>query len=85
MCKDARSVDLRRVSHVVAVGGIFTHSSEADRQFILQQAFKKPGISLLPQEPRFIMDKDYLMFAVGALSQQYPTQRCDFAKQQFSY
>ena len=75
--------DLRRVSHVVAVGGIFTHSSEADRQFILEQAFKNPGISLLPQEPRFIMDKDYLMFAVGALSQQYPDAALRFAKQQF--
>jgi uncharacterized protein (TIGR01319 family) len=75
--------DLRRVTHVFAVGGIFTHSAPSDRQFILEQALKNPGISLLPVEPRFIVDKDYLMFAVGALSQQCPDSALQFAKQQF--
>jgi uncharacterized protein (TIGR01319 family) len=75
--------DLRRVAYVFAVGGIFTHSDPDDRQFILEQAFKNPGISLLPVKPQFIVDKNYLMFAVGALSQQFPDAALQFAKQQF--
>lgn len=75
--------DLRRVSYVFAVGGVFTHSSPADRQFILEQAFKNPGISLLPTKPRFVVDEQYLMFAVGALSQQCPDAALIFAKEKF--
>lgn len=75
--------DLRRVNYVFAVGGIFTHSSPSDRQFILEQAFKNPGISLLPTHPQFIIDEQYLMFAVGALSQQYPDAALEFAKEKF--
>lgn len=71
--------DLRRVTHVFAVGGIFTHSSPEDRQFILRQAFLNPGISLLPTAPQFIVDHDYIMFAIGALSQQAPDTALRFA------
>lgn len=75
--------DLRRVTHVFAVGGVFTHGSPEDRQFILAQAFKNPGISLLPTQPKFLIDADYLMFAVGALSQQCPDAALNFAKEKF--
>ena len=75
--------DLRKVTHVFAVGGVFTHGTKEEQQFILEQAFKNPGISLLPTQPEFLVDSDYLMFAVGALSQQCPDAALRFAKEKF--
>ncbi|MDT8903299.1 glutamate mutase L [Anaeroselena agilis] len=75
--------DLRRVRNVIAVGGIFTHRSAADKLFVLKQAFANPGISLLPTEPRFIVDENYLLYAVGVLGQKYSDACLAFARRQF--
>ncbi len=75
--------DLRKIKYVIAVGGIFTHSSEETRKFILQKAFKNPGPSLLPLNPQFICDEKYIMYALGTLSQEYPEITFAFAKQYF--
>ncbi|MCX7779660.1 MAG: glutamate mutase L [Negativicutes bacterium] len=75
--------DLRRVRYVIAVGGIFTHLDPGTRRFILEQAFKNPGISLLPTEPEFIIDEQYALYAVGALSQHYADRALRFAKRYF--
>lgn len=75
--------DLRRVKQVIAVGGIFTHSSSEIQQYILEQAFKNQGISLLPEAPKFIVDDKYIMFAIGVLSQECPDMILRFAKKIF--
>ena len=75
--------DLRRVKHVIAVGGIFTHRTPADKQFVLEQAFANPGISLLPTGPQFIVDEQYLLYAVGVLGQKYSDACLNFARRQF--
>ena len=75
--------DLRQVETLIAVGGIFTHSSPEDRRLILDQALKNPGISLLPKKPRVYFDSDYLLYAVGVLSQVDPDMALGFAKQYF--
>lgn len=64
--------DLRKVQQVVAVGGIFAHSSEELSRDILTKAFADRGISLLPEAPEFIIDKSYLLYSVGALASEYP-------------
>ncbi|HBC92836.1 MAG TPA: glutamate mutase [Pelotomaculum sp.] len=64
--------DLRKVKSVIGVGGIFTHSPPEKVYEILNKAFADPGISLLPEEPIFFIDKNYLLYAVGVLAQECP-------------
>ena len=75
--------DLRQVEIVLAVGGVFAHSSEEDAKAIVAAALAKPGISLLPKNARVIVDRDYLTYAIGVLAQYYPTATLQFAKKHF--
>lgn len=59
--------DTRMITHVFAVGGVFTHSSPARSHKILKRAFASPGLSLLPNAPAFVVDKHYLLYALGVL------------------
>ncbi|TWH48083.1 glutamate mutase L [Sporomusa sp. KB1] len=75
--------DLRRVKYVFAVGGLFTHRTPEEKQFVVKQAFKNPGISLLPIEPVFIFDEQYLLYSIGVLGQKYSDVSLQFAKKHF--
>ena len=75
--------DLRRVKNVIAVGGFFTHRDPEEKLHVLEQAFANPGISLLPAEPHFIVDEQYLLYAVGVLGQKYSDACLNFARRQF--
>lgn len=75
--------DLRRVKYVVAVGGIFTHSTPSEKQFILSEAFKNPGISLLPVKPQFVIDERYILYALGAIGAHYADACTVFGQQYF--
>lgn len=75
--------DLRLVEHVLAIGGVFAHGDETVRQRILTHAFADPGISLLPLEPKYYFDDDYILYALGILSQYYPEAVLDFMKLKF--
>ena len=75
--------DLRGVKTVIAIGGIFVHTASAQAEAIVAGALKNPGISLLPEKPRLVIDHDYLLYAVGLLSQYCPTAALRFAKNHF--
>ena len=75
--------DLRRVKYVFAVGGLFTHRTLEEKQFVVKQAFKNPGISLLPIQPTFIFDEQYLLYSIGVLGQKYGDASLQFAKKHF--
>lgn len=77
--------DLRNVRQVIAVGGILSHSPPERRSFILRQAFRRPGISLLPTQPAFAVDEYYLMYALGLLAPQAADSVLIFGKQYFSF
>jgi uncharacterized protein (TIGR01319 family) len=64
--------DLRSISNVLAVGGIFTHSSEARSLGILSRAFADRQLSLLPESPQFIIDRQYVLYALGVLGLHSP-------------
>ncbi|WP_423055358.1 glutamate mutase L [Zhaonella formicivorans] len=76
--------DLRKVKLVIGVGGIFTHSSLEKSFRIIEKALSNPGISLLPHKPQIIIDKNYLMYAIGAMGEIYPNETFEFAKEYFS-
>lgn len=73
--------DLRNVDHVLAVGGIFAFSTFETRRAILESAFSDPGISLLPETPKFYFDHHYLMYAIGAMARHYPEAALRFMKE----
>lgn len=74
--------DLRRVERVIAVGGIFAHTTEEEASEILTKAFSNRGISLLPEAPKFFIDKRYLLYTVGALTQEYANEAFSLALQE---
>jgi len=73
--------DLRRVTTILAVGGIFTHATEKEGRDIVQEAMKNRGISLLPENYQLYIDKSYLLYGIGALSRKFPEQALLFARQ----
>lgn len=77
--------DLRGVKCVIAVGGMFTHAAPEVRQYILEKVFENPGISLLPVNPQFRVDDQYLLYAIGVLSRHYKEAAFRFAKKQFNF
>lgn len=65
--------DLRSVERVLCVGGILTHTEKELRRGIMHQCFRNPGMSLLPgQEPEYIFDDHYILYACGVLSRHMP-------------
>lgn len=76
--------DLRGVKTVIASGGIFAHLSEIEARSIVLEALKQPGISLLPVQPRILIDKDYLLYSIGIMSQYRPEAALKFAKKHFA-
>jgi uncharacterized protein (TIGR01319 family) len=57
--------DLRMVDLIVGVGGIFSHNDEEISKEIIREALKDRGISLLPENAKVIIDKNYILFAAG--------------------
>lgn len=75
--------DLRRVKTVIAVGGIFASLPDQTAVDIVAGALRNPGISLLPpQDAQIIIDKHYLLYAVGLLAEYRPAEALRFAKAQ---
>ena len=76
--------DLRRINTVIAVGGFFTALSDEEASTIIKDAMRNPGISLLPAaDINVIIDKYYLLYAIGLLAEYRPTQALRFAKRHF--
>jgi len=74
---------LRKVKHILAVGGIFSWSDKDTRELIMKEALKNPGISLLPEQADIIFDSEYLLYAIGVLAEHYPDKTFDFARELF--
>lgn len=75
--------DLRKVTYVIGIGGIFTHSDQERAERIVGKALANPGVSLLPKSFQIIIDQDYLLYALGVLGQIYPEETINFGKEYF--
>ncbi|MBM9604480.1 glutamate mutase L [Desulfopila inferna] len=73
--------DLRGITKVIAVGGLFAHTASPERETIIKEAMKNRGVSLLPESYSVYFDDKYLMYVIGALSRKYPDKALQFAKQ----
>ena len=73
--------DLRHVSQVLCVGGIFLHCAGQERERIVRRTFDNPGISLLPlNDPDIWFDEDYILYAMGVLARHYPDEVLTYMK-----
>lgn len=76
--------DLRNVSRVICVGGVFAYCDKAKRTEMIARCFRKPGTSLLPlKEPRLLFDNDYIFYALGMICKHYPDAVIRFAKRHY--
>jgi uncharacterized protein (TIGR01319 family) len=75
--------DLRTVETVIAIGGIFVHLSAEDAKTIVAKSLARPEFSLLPVNPKVVIDQNYLVYAIGLLAQYRPAAALRFAKQHF--
>jgi uncharacterized protein (TIGR01319 family) len=72
--------NLLDVENIIGTGGIFKYGQQPER--ILQAGLfdaQKPW-SLRPKAPKACIDSDYILYAIGLLSQDYPLQALRIAK-----
>ncbi|WP_213996267.1 glutamate mutase L [Tepidanaerobacter syntrophicus] len=77
--------DLREVKYIIGVGGFFVHNELNNAHKIIKNAIKKPGFSLLPENPEILIDKNYLVYAAGAISQIDQEYAFTVLKNHFEY
>jgi uncharacterized protein (TIGR01319 family) len=68
------------IENIIGTGGIFKYGPRPER--ILQAGLfdaQKPW-SLKPKAPKACIDSDYILYAIGLLSQDYPAQALRIAK-----
>lgn len=72
--------DLTNVRTVIGTGGIFAYNSQPNR--ILEGTlFREDEPSCLrPKQPKFYVDADYILYAIGLLREVAPTQALRLAK-----
>ena len=61
--------DLRNVRTIIGVGGIFSHRTPEESKSIIKKALRDKGISLLPNDPKILIDENYLLYTGGIISQ----------------
>lgn len=81
MAGTAMGRDLRAVENVLCAGGIFVYGDPERREEMVSRCFRNPGISLLPlRDPKIMIDKDYILYAMGVLGKHYPDAALSFMK-----
>lgn len=73
--------DLSGIKYVIGTGGVLI--SNADAKNILKQVNRKSDrfLELRPNNPSFLIDKSYILAAMGLLSQKYPKLALKLMKQ----
>ncbi|MGN0400393.1 MAG: methylaspartate mutase accessory protein GlmL [Blautia sp.] len=77
--------DLRRVKYVVVTGGALIHAKHTEE--IAKYALfdeNTPG-SLRPEKAEILVDRKYILAAMGLLSQQYPQAALEIMKKEIAY
>ncbi len=73
--------DLSDIKYVIGTGGVLI--SNADAKIILKQVNRKSNrlLELRPNNPSYLIDKSYILSAMGLLSQKYPRLAIKLMKQ----
>jgi uncharacterized protein (TIGR01319 family) len=72
--------DLRRAGALIASGGVF--AARPDARALLADALAQAGRRghLVPESPRLLIDRDYVLFAVGLLAPHHPQAAAALAR-----
>ena len=66
--------DLQNTEYLIATGGVLTHSNNP-RRILTGGLFDEENPQLLkPKKPKMLVDRDYILSAMGLLSEKYPDQ-----------
>ena len=74
--------DLTNIKIVLCTGGLFSHTNEKGLFEMLNRAIRSEDdpFCLKPTAPKFFIDNEYILFAMGLLSQQYPDKALKILK-----
>lgn len=70
--------DLRNFQTIIGTGGVIIHSQSPKK--IVKPDIKGMSNTLLPVDPQILIDQDYLLSAMGLLSQNYPEAALNILK-----
>ena len=77
--------DLRRVKYVVVTGGALIHAKHTEE--IAEHALydESNPASLRPEKAEILVDRKYILAAMGLLSKQYPQAALEIMKKESAY
>lgn len=64
--------DLTEAPYVIGTGGVIIHSMNPKRILQAGNFNEQDPIHLKPQDPKFLVDKTYILSSMGLLAQEYP-------------
>jgi len=64
--------DLMEVKYIIGTGGVLVHSENPANILNAGTFNKENPVSLRPQDPKYLLDKTYILSAMGLLAQDYP-------------
>jgi uncharacterized protein (TIGR01319 family) len=64
--------DLMEVKYIIGTGGVLVHSKNPANILNAGTFNKENPVSLRPQDPKYLLDKTYILSAMGLLAQDYP-------------
>ncbi len=64
--------DLSKINYVVGTGGVLVHNKEPEKILNAVEYTRKKGLELRPINPRYLLDKDYILASMGLLAEIDP-------------
>ncbi len=64
--------DLGKINYVIGTGGVLVHNENPEKILSAVEYSMKKGLELRPRSPRYMIDKDYILAAMGLLAEIDP-------------
>ena len=64
--------DLSKINYVVGTGGVLVHNDAPEKILNAVEYSMSKGLELRPRSPRYLLDKDYILSAMGLLMEIDP-------------
>ncbi len=64
--------DLSKINYVIGTGGVLVHNREPQKILSAVEYTLSKGLELRPRSPRYMLDKDYILSAMGLLAEIDP-------------
>ena len=77
--------DLRRVKYVVVTGGALIHAKHTEEIAKYALFDESNPASLRPENAEILVDRKYILAAMGLLSKQYPQAALEIMKKEIAY